>query len=70
MLKLTRDKRGCWVLQQALECSEGVAELQDAFKEELKGKVLSCSQHLHGNFVLQKCVEALPPQPLLSSRQN
>lgn len=61
LLKLTRDKRGCWVLQQALECSEGVAELQDAFKEELKGKVLSCSQHLHGNFVLQKCVEALPP---------
>jgi len=61
LLKLTRDKRGCWVLQQALDCSEGVAELQDAFKEELKGKVLSCSQHLHGNFVLQKCVEALPP---------
>ena len=26
LLKLTRDKRGCWVLQQALECSEGVAE--------------------------------------------
>eukprot|EP00435_Cladocopium_sp_Y103_P038349 s1539_g10.t1 len=27
---------------------------------ELKGKILVCSQHLHGNFVLQKCVELLP----------
>lgn len=26
LLKLTRDKRGCWVLQQALETSEGTAE--------------------------------------------
>eukprot|EP00913_Durusdinium_trenchii_P005473 g5101.t1 len=58
LLKLTRDKRGCWVLQQALEL--GGPELQDALKDELKGKVLSCSQHLHGNFVLQKCVELLP----------
>lgn len=63
LLKLTRDKRGCWVLQQALEL--GGPELQDALKDELKGKVLSCSQHLHGNFVLQKCVELLS-QPAIS----
>ncbi|CAJ1344727.1 unnamed protein product [Effrenium voratum] len=61
LLKLTRDKRGCWVVQRALE-KGAAAELCAAFETELAGKVLLCSQHLHGNFVVQKCVELLPPQ--------
>lgn len=30
----------------------------------MRGKVLACSQHLHGNFVLQKAVELLPQQAI------
>ncbi|CAJ1402429.1 unnamed protein product [Effrenium voratum] len=58
LFKLTKDKHGCWLVQQALQSAP--SELQSAFALELKGKVLQCSQHLHGNFVLQKCVELLP----------
>jgi len=58
ILKLTKDKHGCWFMQQALHFVP--CELQELIQEELKGKILACSQHLHGNFVLQKCVELLP----------
>mmetsp|Transcript_52771 Transcript_52771/g.98826 ORF Transcript_52771/g.98826 Transcript_52771/m.98826 type:complete len:430 (+) Transcript_52771:103-1392(+) len=57
LLKLTKDKHGCWVVQQALQCVP--TELHALLSMELRGKVLACSQHLHGNFVLQKCVELL-----------
>ncbi|CAE7664530.1 Pumilio-like 5 [Symbiodinium microadriaticum] len=57
LLKLTKDKHGCWIVQQALQCVP--AELHPLLAFELRGKVLACSQHLHGNFVLQKCVELL-----------
>ncbi|CAK8993847.1 unnamed protein product [Durusdinium trenchii] len=53
-----QDKHGCWFMQQALHFVP--CELQELIQEELKGKILACSQHLHGNFVLQKCVELLP----------
>ena len=36
------------------------SELQEIIQAELRGRILLCSQHLHGNFVLQKCVELLP----------
>lgn len=52
------DKHGCWFVQQALQ--QVPSELQEMIQSELKGKILVCSQHLHGNFVLQKCVELLP----------
>lgn len=58
ILKLTKDKHGCWFVQQALQ--QVPSELQEMIQSELKGKILVCSQHLHGNFVLQKCVELLP----------
>ncbi|CAE7488025.1 APUM5 [Symbiodinium pilosum] len=57
LLKLTKDKHGCWIVQQALQCVP--AEFHAFLALELRGKVLACSQHLHGNFVLQKCVELL-----------
>ena len=53
-----QDKHGCWFVQQALE--QVPSELQEMIQSELKGRILVCSQHLHGNFVLQKCVELLP----------
>ncbi|CAE7498779.1 APUM5 [Symbiodinium natans] len=56
-LKLTKDKHGCWVVQQLLQ--RVPAELHAFLAFELRGKVLACSQHLHGNFVLQRCVELL-----------
>lgn len=58
ILKLTKDKYGCWFVQQAIQ--HVPSELQEMIQAELKGKILVCSQHLHGNFVLQKCVELLP----------
>eukprot|EP00439_Symbiodinium_sp_Y106_P063475 s3835_g9.t2 len=55
LLKLTKDKTGCVVLQRMLDIA--AVELQSCLPLELRGKVLACSQHLHGNFVLQRCVE-------------
>ena len=57
LLKLTKDKHGCWVVQEALQAAP--AELHVALAQELRGNVLACCRHRHGNFVLQRCVELL-----------
>ncbi|CAK9019983.1 unnamed protein product [Durusdinium trenchii] len=58
LLRLTKDRWGCRVMQAALE--EASPEFQQAFASELQGKALKLCQHLHANFVLQKYVELLP----------
>lgn len=58
LLRLTRDRWGCRVMQAALE--EASLEFQQAFANELQGKALKLCQHLHANFVLQKYVELMP----------
>ncbi|CAJ1400139.1 unnamed protein product [Effrenium voratum] len=58
LLRLTKDRFGCRVMQAALQ--EASPEFLQAFASELKGKAVALSQHLHANFVLQKYVELLP----------
>ncbi|CAE7718771.1 APUM5 [Symbiodinium pilosum] len=60
LLRLTKDRFGCRVIQAALR--EALPEFQQAFISELKGQVLSLCQHLHANFVLQKCIELMEPR--------
>mmetsp|Transcript_26639 Transcript_26639/g.50049 ORF Transcript_26639/g.50049 Transcript_26639/m.50049 type:complete len:438 (+) Transcript_26639:2-1315(+) len=60
LLRLTKDRFGCRVIQAALR--EASVDFQSAFLSELKGQVLGLCQHLHANFVLQKCVELLEPR--------
>ncbi|CAJ1400141.1 unnamed protein product [Effrenium voratum] len=62
ILKLTKDKHGCLVVQQALESA--VMEMQVLILLELKGKVFYCSRHMHGNFVMQKVIQTLQPAAL------
>ena len=57
LLKLTKDKHGCWIVQEALQAAP--AELYASLALELRGHVLACCRHRHGNFVLQRCVELL-----------
>lgn len=62
MLKLSRDRHGCRIVQSGLE---GVPlELQEELTSEIRTKVLFCTKHLHANFVLQKCVQLLPPHSI------
>ena len=58
LLRLTKDRWGCRVMQSALE--DASSEFQQALAHELQGKALKLCQHLHANFVLQKYVELLP----------
>jgi len=58
LLRLTRDRWGCRVMQAALE--DAAPDFQQAFANELQGKALKLCQHLHANFVLQKYVELVP----------
>ena len=60
LLRLTKDRFGCRVVQAALR--EALPEFQQSFTSELKGQVLCLSLHLHANFVLQKCIELLEPR--------
>ena len=57
LLRLTKDKHGCWIVQEALQAAP--SELCVSLAQELRGNVLACCRHRHGNFVLQRCVEVL-----------
>ncbi|CAE7429994.1 ADL1 [Symbiodinium sp. CCMP2592] len=59
LVRLTKDRFGCRVVQAALR--EAMPEFQQCFVSELQGQVLSLCQHLHANFVLQKSIELLEP---------
>ena len=60
--KLTKDKNGCLVIQEALESATW--EMHMPIMTELKGKVFYCSRHMHGNFVMQKVIQTLPSNSL------
>jgi len=55
LLKLTKDKYGCWIVQEALQAAP--QELLAPLVLELRGNVMTCCRHRHGNFVLQRVVE-------------
>jgi hypothetical protein len=61
VLKMARDIQGTRLVQQAfLEAQFDEERL--ALASEIKGHVWDLLKCLHGNHVLQKCIETLPPQ--------
>jgi hypothetical protein len=59
-LALTR--RGCRIVQRALDLAT-VAD-QEQIVANMEGFVLEALQSPHANYVLQKCIEVVPPQKL------
>mmetsp|Transcript_14761 Transcript_14761/g.40562 ORF Transcript_14761/g.40562 Transcript_14761/m.40562 type:complete len:460 (-) Transcript_14761:558-1937(-) len=59
---LACDYNGCHVIQKALQC--GTPEMQMWLAEELKApdRVSRCIESPHGNHVIQKCIEHMPPK--------
>lgn len=49
------------MIQKTLELLSNDAQAQVRFAGELSGKVLECIENMHGNHVIQKCVEHMPP---------
>ncbi|CAE7526238.1 APUM2 [Symbiodinium natans] len=62
ILKMSKDKHGCLVIQHALGMAP--VEMQSLIGPELRGKVFYCSRHMHGNFVMQKIIQVLPTSAL------
>merc|ERR1712048_293233 len=60
---LTKHKYGCWVIQEALTHCSRDAQLKAV--AELECCVQSCIESMHGNHVIQKCIELLPEHALL-----
>ncbi|CAK9019981.1 unnamed protein product [Durusdinium trenchii] len=61
--QLIQSLQGCiQKLTKALESATW--EMQMPIMTELKGKVFYCSRHMHGNFVMQKVIQTLPPNAL------
>lgn len=58
-LELSLTVHGCRVIQKAFDIAGG--EDRDAFATKLHGNVKELLESQHGNHVLQKCVEVLPP---------
>lgn len=56
---LAMSVHGCRVVQKALDVAGG--EDRDALAQQLHGKVKDLLESQHGNHVLQKCIEVLPP---------
>lgn len=56
---LTLTKRGCRIVQKALEVSSPAYQQQ--LVDNLRGHVLEALQSPHANYVLQKCIEVMPP---------
>lgn len=52
-------KRGCRIVQKALEVSE--REEQQQIVNKLHGRIREAMVSPHANYVLQKCVEIMPP---------
>jgi len=59
MLPLAWSRDGCRIVQNALESTTGAEQL--ALAEQLQGHVRSAIKSPYANYVLQKCVEVLPP---------
>lgn len=58
--KLSREEEGCRRVQQALHEGDTYSRAQIA--TELRGHVWKAAEHRHANFVLQKCIQVLPPE--------
>jgi hypothetical protein len=58
--KLSREKEGCRKVQDAL--SEGDNHSRAEIAKELRGHVWKAAEHSHANYVLQKCIEEMPPE--------
>jgi len=58
---LSTHQHGCRVLQQAIQVCPTVAEQEVLFKA-LQGSLVQIAENMHGNHVVQKCVEAMAPR--------
>jgi len=61
--RLSQDGHGCHIVQEALDKAEN-DEVRQAIAQELTGHVWDATTSPHGNFVVQKCVTALPASAL------
>lgn len=59
VLALALDRQGCRVVQRILELLDGSRQV--AMVAELRGHVWEALESMHGNHVLQRCVELLRP---------
>jgi len=59
VLRLSKDPSGCFLVQSLLDLAEKAT--QKEMVAELRGHVAELVESQHGNFVLQKAVEKLPP---------
>lgn len=62
VVRLSKDKCGCRVIQKAVEVAPHDLQLAVAF--ELKDRIVECTEHMHGNFVIQQVIEQLPPSAM------
>lgn len=60
VLRLSKDRYGCWVIQKALETVPRDAQIQLA--NEFETHACECVENMHGNFVIQKCIEQVPQE--------
>lgn len=58
VLTLSQETYGCRVIQKALQLAR---ETQLQLAAELKDHVPTCIENMHGNHVIQKCIEQMPP---------
>uniref|UniRef100_A0A7S1A390 PUM-HD domain-containing protein n=1 Tax=Noctiluca scintillans TaxID=2966 RepID=A0A7S1A390_NOCSC len=59
MWPLAWTRQGCRVVQEALDSTTGADQV--ALAEQLKGRVRDAIKSPNANYVLQKCVEVMPP---------
>lgn len=61
-VELANDKFGCRVIQKALDVMN--PELQMRVIADIKDTVLNCIKSMHGNHVIQQCVQKMPIESL------
>merc|ERR1712151_191629 len=55
LLNLSNAEHGCRVVQKAVATVP--RESQQLIAEALKSDVIRCAKNIHGNYVIQKCIE-------------
>jgi len=58
---LSMHQHGCRVLQQAIQVCPTVADQEVLFKA-IQGSLVQIAENMHGNHVVQKCVESMAPR--------
>jgi|Transcript_56587 pumilio RNA-binding family len=65
VVNLSMDQHGCRVIQKALQLLPREAQMKLALEIQDKSsgtdKVRECIENMHGNHVIQKCIEQMPP---------